>query len=131
MKSLLRLVRRRRYRSVTECESALYPGVTFAIRRMSFGRRLELAESIRALGAALEFREAGAELRDRVEASVIASRIDSAYLDWGLVDVRGLAIDGAPATPESLLAAGPEDLTREVLARIKSECGLSAEERKN
>jgi hypothetical protein len=131
MKSLLHLVKRRRYRSITKCESALYPGVTFAIRKMSFGRRLELAEGIRTLGAALEFREAGAELRDRVEASVIASRIDRAYLDWGLVDVRGMAIDGAPATPESLLAAGPEDLTREVLARIKTECGLSAEERKN
>ena len=131
MKSLLHLVKRQRYRSITECESVFYPGVTFAIRKMSFGRRLELAESIRTLGAALEFREAGAELRDRVEASVIASRIDRAYLDWGLVDVRGMAIDGAPATPDSLLAVGPEDLTREVLARIKTECGLSAEERKN
>lgn len=131
MKSLLHLVKRRRYCSIARCESALYPGVTFAIRKMSFGRRLELAESIRKLGAALEFREAGAELRDRVEASVIASRIDRAYLDWGLVDVRGMAIDGAPATPDSLLAAGPEDLTREVLTRIKIECGLSAEERKN
>jgi hypothetical protein len=131
MRFLLRLVKRRHYRSVAKCESTLYPGVTFAIRKMSFGRRLELAERIRALGAALEFREAGAELRDRVEASVIASRIDRAYLDWGLVDVWGMAIDGAAATAESLIAAGPEDLTREVLSRIKSECGLSAEERKN
>ncbi len=131
MKSLLRLVKAPRYRSVVECESAIVPGVVFTIRKMSFGRRLELAERIRALGAALEFRGAGTELQDRVEASVIASRMDRAYLEWGLVRVRGIMIDGAPATPESLIAAGPEELTREALGRIKAECGLSAEERKN
>lgn len=131
MKSLLRLVKARRYRSVLECESAIVPGVVFTIRKMSFGRRLELAERIRALGAALEFRAAGAELQDRVEASVIASRMDRVYLEWGLAGVRGITIDGAPATPESLMAVGPEELTREALARIKTECGLSAEERKN
>jgi hypothetical protein len=131
MKSLLRLVKTRRYRSVVECESATVPGVVFTIRKMSFGRRLELAERIRGLGAALEFRAAGAELQDRVEASVIASRMDRVYLEWGLAGVRGITIDGAPATPESLIAAGPEELTREALARIKAECGLSVEERKN
>jgi hypothetical protein len=131
MRSLLRLAKPRRYQSVVEHESAVCPGVVFTIRRMSFGRRLELAERIRGLGSSLEFRAAGSELQDRVEASVIANRMDRVYLEWGLVDVRGLAIDGAPATPESLIAAGPEELTREALARIKAECGLSAEERKN
>ena len=94
MRSLLRLARERSYRSVSERESVSRPGVTFTIRRMSFGRRLELAEKIRALGAELEYRDAGDELRDKIEATLIASRIDRVYLSWGLVEVRGLMIDG-------------------------------------
>jgi hypothetical protein len=132
MRFLSRLAKRpRRYKSVVERESAGFPGVTFTVRRMSFGRRLKLAESIRAIGAELEYREAGDELGDRVEATLIANRIDQIYLEWGLVEVRGLLIDGRPATRELLFGSGPEELTREVLAAIKAECGLTEQERKN
>jgi hypothetical protein len=40
-------------------------------------------------------------------------------------------LDGQPATPETLAAAGPEDLCREVVAAIKAESGLTEAERKN
>jgi hypothetical protein len=97
---------------------------------MSFGRRLELAERIRALGAELEYREAGDGIRDKIEATLIASRIDRVYLSWGLAEVRGLTIDGDCATDESLFEAGPEELTREILRCIKAECGLTDQDRK-
>jgi hypothetical protein len=53
------------------------------------------------------------------------------YLTWGLVRVEGLEVDGATATPESLLDEGPEDLCREAITAIKAECGLTDAERKN
>ncbi len=45
--------------------------------------------------------------------------------------MRGLELDGAPATPESLAAIGPEELFREAVAAVKAECGLTETERKN
>ena len=50
---------------------------------------------------------------------------------WGLKEVRGLKLDGEPATPESLAATGPEELFREAVAAVKAECGLTEAERKN
>jgi hypothetical protein len=47
------------------------------------------------------------------------------------VEVGGLELDGSPASPESLIAQGPEGLFREALEAVKRECGLSDEERKN
>ena len=106
-------------------------GVSYKISRMSFGRRVELTRKVRDLGQRMEFREAGSELSDKLEARLLSCEIDRLYLDWGLVDVFGLNLDGAPATPDALITAGPEDLCREILAAIKVECGLSEEERKN
>jgi hypothetical protein len=36
-----------------------------------------------------------------------------------------------PATPAALIEKGPLDLAKEMLGRIKSECGLSEDQRKN
>jgi hypothetical protein len=106
-------------------------GVRYRIARMSFGRRIELARKIREIGRRLEFLEAGDGAGDKLEALVLAAEIDRAYLEWGLTAVEGLAIDGEEATPEVLIARGPAELAVEILARIKSECGLSETERKN
>ena len=38
------------------------------------------------------------------------------YLQWGLVSIEGLMIDGEPATAARLLEKGPEDLAREVVS---------------
>ena len=69
--------------------------------------------------------------RDKLEATVLAAEIDRAYLDWGLIGVEGLEIDGAAATPKTLIEAGPVESAAESLARIKAECGLTEDERKN
>ena len=53
------------------------------------------------------------------------------YLRWGLREISGLLIDGEAATHELLLDRGPEDLVREILTSIRSECGLNPEESKN
>lgn len=119
------------YESHRTIASSCLPGVRFTITRMSFGRRIELGRRVRDLGQKIEFLDAGEDLRERIEANVLAGEIDRLYLEWGLRDVSGLWLDGEQATPELLIDRGPEDLTREILRAIKGECGLTEEERKN
>jgi hypothetical protein len=120
-----------RYDSIVGIESKAAPGVRFAIHRISFGRRMELSRRIREISRKAEFLEASTELHEKIEANILAQEIDSMYLQWGLVSVDGLIIDGERATGAQLLEKGPEDLAREVVNAIKEQCGLSEAERKN
>jgi hypothetical protein len=106
-------------------------GVRYEIVRVSFGRRIELARRIREIGRKMEYLESGTDAREKLEATVLAAEIDRAYLEWGLVSVEGLHIDGVSATAESLVASGPVELAVEILGRIKAECGMTEDERKN
>ena len=106
-------------------------GVRYAIRRISVAQRIDLARKIREVGRGVEFFEASGDARERFEAAVLAGEIDRAYLAWGLAAVEGLAIDGEAATPDSLIERGPFVLAMEILSRIKAECGLTEDERKN
>ncbi|HUS05333.1 MAG TPA: hypothetical protein VMZ52_03505 [Bryobacteraceae bacterium] len=119
------------HESVVTVTSTYDDRVRFKVVRMSFGRRLDLARRVRTLSQRQEFQQAGTEFKDKVEAVVLAAEIDRLYLEWGLVEVIGLLLDGAPATPAGLISWGPEELCREALAAIKSQCGLSEAERKN
>ncbi len=119
------------YRSAAWFESATRAGVRFEIVRVSFGRRIELARRIREIGRRAEYLEAGSDVRDKLEATVLTAEIDRAYLEWGLAGVEGLEIDGEAATPASLIDNGPAELAEEILSRIKAECGLTDDERKN
>lgn len=112
-------------------ESAAMDGIRYEIVRVSFGRRIELARRIREIGRKMEYLEAGSDARETLEATVLAAEIDRAYLEWGLLSVEGLEIDGAAATPETLVDRGPVELAMEILGRIKSECGMTEDERKN
>jgi hypothetical protein len=98
---------------------------------MSFGRRIELMRRIRELAGRIEFLEAGAEPKDKMDGRLLRAEIDRLYLEWGLREVSGLELDGAAATPESLAESGPEELCREALAAVKAETGLDEAERKN
>lgn len=120
-----------KYDSAIWFESKARAGVRFGIARVSFGRRIELARRIRDVGRKVEFLESSGEARDKMDAAVLAAEVDRVYLDWGLIGVEGLEIDGAAATPASAIEAGPVDLAAEILARIKNECGLTDDERKN
>ena len=119
------------YTSYEIVDSKLAGGVSYKIAKMSFGRRVELTQQIRDLAARREFLEAGESPGNKMDSALVASEIDRIYLLWGLKEINGLELDGAPATPESLIANGPEDLFREVVALIKHQCGLSEAERKN
>jgi hypothetical protein len=116
-------------------DAAAVEGVRFEIVRVSFGRRIELARRIREIGRKMEYLEAGGSLengaRDKLEATVLGAEIDRAYLEWGLVTIEGLEIDGAAATPETVVERGPVELAVEILGRIKAECGMTEDERKN
>lgn len=119
------------YESSTRKHSALLPGVSYSVHKMSFRRRSELLRQIRQVGAQMEYLEAGEALKDRIEASLTGSEIDAVYFRWGLREVEGLSIDGETPTADLLLDRGPEELVREILTSIKAECGLSPEEAKN
>jgi hypothetical protein len=106
-------------------------GVRYAIARLTFGRRLELARRIREIGRKAEFLAAGADVREKLESAVVSAEVDRAYLEWGLLAVEGLTIDGEPANPQAVVDKGPLELATEILSRVKSECGLSEAERKN
>jgi hypothetical protein len=119
------------YASSVEIRSTRFPGVHFRIARISFGRRLELTRQIRELGHRIAFDEAGDTADSKLSAAIARAEIDRLYLDWALVDLRDLKIDGIEASPELLIACGPEELVREIVAAIRHECGLSEDERKN
>jgi hypothetical protein len=121
----------KRYESSAWFDAAACEGVRYGIARVSFGRRIELARRIREIGRKMEYLEAGSDVREKLEATVLAAEIDRAYLEWGLMSVDGLEIDGVAATPVMLIDTGPVDLAMEILARIKAECGLREDERKN
>lgn len=118
------------YESWLERESQTAAGVTFVLAKMSFGRRVELTRRLREIAQRVEFLEAG-EAKEKIDAALLTCEIDRLYVMWGLKEVRGLTLDGEPATPESLAASGPEELFREALAAVKAECGLTEAERKN
>jgi hypothetical protein len=112
-------------------DAASAAGVRFAIARLTFGRRLELARRIREIGRQAEFLAAGVDAREKLEAAVVGAEVDRAYLEWGLLAVEGLTIDGLAATPQAVIEKGPLELAAEILSRVKAECGLSEAERKN
>jgi hypothetical protein len=94
-------------------------------------RRLEIARHVRALLSELEYRSAGKEAEDQLSASMLQSSIDRLYIEWGLLQVEGLTIDGKPATVSSLLEYGPEALCHEIAEALRQQCRMSADERKN
>lgn len=119
------------YWSTITHASISHPGVEYTIQRMSLGRRIDLGQRVRELGLKLEFLQAGQTMQEQVEAGVLQNEIDRLYLQWGLLGVTGLRIDGVDATPPAVVDRGPEALTKEILEAIKRELDLSEDERKN
>lgn len=118
------------YSSVFWHESGTMKGVGYAIRRVSLSQRIELTESARELVLRNEFLKAG-ETPEQLEAAISDLLVRKLYLEWGLVEMRGLTIDGQPATAELLAEKGPEPLSDEIISAIQAELGISEEERKN
>lgn len=119
------------YESRVEYVSESTPGVSFTVSRMSLGRRIELAKMLREIGLQGAFHAAGKGIEDQIEASIAHHEIDRIYLRWGLMEVKGLTIDGAPADPAAVVERGPEPLVAEILTAIREQTTISKEERKN
>ena len=101
------------------------------LRRMSFQRRTELGRAVKELAVRLEFHRAGAGTGEQIEQALVAAEIDAMYFRWGVEAIEGLRLDGVAADVETALRDGPVALVVEVVERIKRECGLSENERKN
>jgi hypothetical protein len=124
------LPREQDYKSSGRFDSKTFSGVRYTIRRISLGRRIELTRQARELTIKNEFLRAG-DATDQLEAAFSELLVRRMYLEWGLVSVEGLRIDGRPATPQSMAAHGPELLADEIIESLRSELGLTEEERKN
>jgi hypothetical protein len=92
---------------------------------------MELMKQVREAALGIEFHRAGTTTEDKLDAALAGAEVERLYLSWGLREVRGLEIDGVAADASTLMAIGPEDLCREVIAEVKRECGLTEDERKN
>lgn len=77
---------------------------------------------------------------DKLAALIDARREQSTYdfsvltpamIRFFLLKIDGLEIDGEPATVESLIKDGPDDLYREIAQAIAAELGLTNEEKEN
>ena len=99
-----------KYESTVTFDSKTLQGVRFTIARMSFGRRVELTRRVRELGRKVDFLEAGEDVKEKIEATLLANEVEKLYIEWGLKAIAGLEIDGVEATPESLVCDGPEEL---------------------
>ncbi len=105
-------------------------GVRFATARLSLGSRLSLTERLRDLLTRYEFLRAG-DLLDQTEADLADLLVRRLYLEWGLVAIEGLVINGSAATVQSLIDLGPEALGNEIVEVIRESLELSVLERKN
>jgi hypothetical protein len=130
MKFIWRLLRRDSYRSVQWFDSRTHPGVQYAIRSVSLQSRMELVQKTREVSMKHEFLKAG-NVPDQLEASLSDLLVGQIYLEWGLVAVRGLHIDGRAADASTLIRYGPETLSNEIIEAIKSHLCLTENERKN
>lgn len=119
------------YQSTFVAQSSISPGVSYTVRRVSVLRRLDLLRQIRALSGRLEFYKAGAELSDKLDASIASGEIEALYVKWGVAVIDGLTIDGLDVTPDLFVEQGPEDLVREAAGLVRSQLGLCEQERKN
>ncbi len=118
------------YASMVQFNSKSCPGVTFAVKRISLARRLELLEKLRAITLRQEFLDAGGD-GERLEAAIGNQETNRLLLEWGLARIDGLLIDGVGASVDTLIESGPEELSLEIVAAVQSLMGLSEDERKN
>lgn len=110
--------------------SQTVPGVRFAVRKVSLAGRMELFEKVRELCLKYEFLRTG-DHAEQSEAMLAELLLQKLYLEWGFLAIEGFTINGAAASIDSLIASGPEILTDEIVSHIRSELGLTDEERKN
>lgn len=129
MRSILRW-RDRDIASAAWHDSQILPGVRFQIRKVSLGKRIELAARLRELYLQNQWIGSGGATDDvdTAHADLLIRRL---YLEWGVIAIKGLRLDGRSASPGSLIESAPEELADEAIELVKAQLGLTDEERKN
>jgi hypothetical protein len=118
-----------RFESVRWNASTTVAGVRFAVREPSLTNRIELTRQLHELTLRNEFLASGKEM-EQLELALAELLVQKLLVEWGLAAIEGLEIDGEPATPALVIQSGPEKLVAEIAAAVKSQCGLSDDERK-
>jgi hypothetical protein len=111
--------------------SETMPGARFRVRRASLARRAELTRRVRGLVEELACRAAGDGPEEKLAAVELELEADRVYVEWGVLEVSGLEIDGEAASVAAVVEKGPEGLCREMAAAVRAELSLSGNERKN
>ena len=120
------------YESAVWRDSRLWPGVKFRVLRMSLIRRHRLMQELKSLASEEAFhRAAPQEEGGEISAAELQTRIDEMVIRTALLGIKGLSIDGHPATVESIINSGPESLAREIAEAVAEESFLHEDERKN
>jgi hypothetical protein len=130
MNSLLRLRKSVRFESVRWQTSREMPDVRFAVCEPSLQKRIDLTQKLHELTLKNEFLASGKEM-EQLELALAELLVQKTLIEWGLAAIEGLFIDGKPATPGTLIEAGPEPLMAEIAMAIRRQCWLDEEERKN
>ncbi len=130
MSFISRSLKPKKHVSVRWIESGTIEGVRFAVREPSLANRIELTRQLHDLTLKNEFLAGGKELQ-QLELALAEMLVQKALVEWGLVEVEGLQVDGKRPTTAILIEAGPEKLVAEIAACVRARCGLSEEERKN
>ncbi len=119
------------YASAEWHESDVLKGVRYKLARISLARRVEITSRVRALVAEAEYHVSSDGMLDAIAAAEVEAKVHQAYLQCGLLELRGLRVDGETCGVAELVERGPEGLCREIAGRIRALCVVSQEERKN
>jgi hypothetical protein len=141
------------FNSTETFESTARPGVKFTVRRLNKIQRTkrdagiledrvklsELMAEMRALTDPATTPEEKTRVMLSREYQVLDARmgvpmvsvIQPAYIRAGLLSIEGYEIDGKPATAESLIEHGEDDLLEEIYVHCLTLSGLDGEQEKN
>ena len=111
--------------------STCCPGVSFRVKRMTLGGRIELLERIYPLLKEAESMAAGASQSDQVRNQLCTLKIQEALLSWGVLELSGWCVDGVQISAEQAGRGAPENLVQEMLTVIQRQRALTEAERKN
>jgi hypothetical protein len=89
-------------------------------------------QAIKSLASEEAFHRAAPRgVSSEISAAELQSHIDVIVIRTALLEIKGLSINGQPASVEKLLDSGPESLAREIAETIAEESFLTEGERKN
>jgi hypothetical protein len=130
MSFISRSLKPKKHESIRWIESKTLEGVRFAVREPSLANRIELTSQLHELTLKNEFLAGGKELQ-QLELVLAEMLVQKALVEWGLIEIQGILVDGKLPTTANLIESGPEQLVAEIAACVRARCGLSEEERKN